>query len=214
MRKLLLSLGFLLGLAGSASAQCIAAGSVNNVPQPGIVCQSESIAPTYAAVGIGIVPASSATDIACLQGAAGIVVRVQSIRVSGTAGTSVIVPVVIKTHATIDTGGTPASSTALPVPKPVDSTNAAAKATANAWTANPTITDSTPIIVDAADLMLVKTDGTNGASAPFTNFNFADPFRQPVVLRGAAQEVCVNLNATSPSSGLVNVAFSWTELAQ
>ena len=32
-----------------------------------------------------------------------------------------------------------------------------------------------------------------------------------VVLRGASQQACINLNAVSVSSGLLHVAIDWTE---
>jgi hypothetical protein len=217
MKRLLLALGLLLGLSapGLAQVPCVGIGGVNSVPQLGVACNQEPAVATYAATGVGIAPASSATDLACLQGAANIVIRVQRIRVSGTAGTQIVVPVLLMKRASLDTGGTPATSTALPVAYAMDSANVAAKATLNAWTANPTIVDATPGIVGSADLILAKTDGTNGAAAPYTLFDFdAAEYMQKPALRTAAQAICVNLNATSPSSGLVNITFIWTEAGQ
>jgi len=214
MKRLLLSLALLLSGVVGAAAQT-PCGGVNFVPAPGVSCLLEPTAPSFAATGIGIVPASTATDVACITGSATKVVRIQTIRVSGTAGTQIIVPVVITKHASVNTGGTPATGTALPVPYALDSSNAAATATTTAWTANPTIADSSPGIIDIGDLILSKTDGTNGAVAPYTLFEYNERnFMQAPLLRSAAQQICVNLNSTSPSSGLVNVSFKWTELAQ
>lgn len=213
MRKLTLALGLLLGMVASATAQCVGSGGINTVPQVGVSCASEPSVATYTAVGIGIAPAASATDIACITGSATRVVRVQRIRVSGTAGTLINVPVVITKHASANTGGTAATSTALPVPYAADSQNAAASATTTAYTANPTIVDSAPGIVTAAQLVLTATGtlaGNTGVVFDFGDLNFA----QKPIIRGVAQQICVNLNATSPSSGLVNVAFYWTEAAQ
>lgn len=214
MRKLLLALGFLGAFCASAAAQCIAVGGINNVPQPGMSCLSEPIAPTFVATGIGIVPAASATDIACLTGSATQIIRVQAVRVSGTAGTLVTVPVVISKHASANTGGTAATGTALPVPTRLDSSiGAAASATATAYTANPTIADSTPILVDVSNLSLNVTSALVGM--PHVLFDWSSrTFSEAPTLRGIAQQLCVNLNGTSPSSGLVNVSFRWTELTQ
>lgn len=213
MKKLLLSLGLWLGLTTLASAQCIAVGGVNSVPQTGLSCLSEPSVPTYAATGVGIVPASSATDIACLTGSATKVVRVQRMRVSGTAGTLISVPLLITKHASANTGGTPGTGTQLPVPYTIDTTNVAVTATATSYTANPTIVDSAPGIIGAMMLPLGLT-GTTLASQGVL-FDFGDlTYAQKPTLRGIAQQVCVNLNATSPSSGLVNVTFYWTEAAQ
>jgi hypothetical protein len=217
MRKLLLALGFLALWASPSLAQvpCIGVGGVNSVPYNSVICGQEPAVNTYAAVGIGIVPASSATDIACINGAANIVIRVEQIRVSGTAGTQIIVPVAITKHVSLDTGGTPATGTALPVAYAIDSNDATPKATYNAWTANPTINDASPGIIDVANLVLAKTDGTNGSGQPFTLFDHqGQRYMEALTLRKATEQICVNLNATSPSSGLVNVTFRTTEAAQ
>lgn len=213
MKKLLLSLGLWLGLTTLATAQCVAVGGVSSVPQTGLECLSEPTTPTYVATGIGIAPAGSATDIACLTGSATKVIRVQRMRVSGTAGTLISVPVLITKHASANTGGTPATGTALPVPYTLDTNNVAVTATATAYTANPTISDAAPGIVTAAILPLGLT-GTTLASVGVL-FDFGDlNYAQKPILRGVAQQLCVNLNATSPSSGLVNVSYYWTEAAQ
>lgn len=213
MKKLLLSLGLWLGLTTLASAQCIAVGGVNSVPNTGLSCLSEPSVPTYAATGLGIVPASTATDIACLTGSATKVIRVQRMRVSGTAGTLISVPVLITKHVSANTGGTPGTGTQLPVPYTLDTTNVAVTATATSYTANPTIVDAAPGIVTAAILPLGLTGTTlanTGVLFDFGDLNYA----QKPTLRGIAQQLCVNLNATSPSSGLVNATFYWTEAAQ
>lgn len=216
MKKLLL--GLLLGAAAlaalpsSVSAQCIAVGGVNNVPQPGIVCLSEPIADTYAATSVGLIPAAAATDIACITGSATKIVRLQSIRISG-SGTAISVPVIITKHASANTGGTPAVTTALPVPYALDSTDATVSATTTAYTANPTITDAAPGLIDNANLGLVAT--TVGAGVQnYILFDYSSRnYSEAPTLRGIAQQVCVNLNGTTPTA-LLNISFRWTELAQ
>ena len=213
MRKLLLALGFWLGAIAAASAQCVAVGGVNSVPQPGMSCLSEPTVGSYTATGVGIVPAASATDIACLTGSATRTIRVQRVRVSGTAGTLINVPALVTKHTVANTGGTAGTGTQLPVPAAVDSANAAATATATSYvSANPTV-DATATIITAAILPLALTGtalGSTGIIFDFGDLNYAE---KPT-LRGVAQQLCVNLNATSPSSGLVNVAFYWTEAPQ
>lgn len=212
MRRLLLSLAALAALASPAAAQCVAVGGVNSVPQPGMSCASEPTVPTYAATGVGIVPAASATDIACITGSATRVLRIQSVRVSG-SGTAISVPVLLRKNASADTGGTPATSTALPVAYALDSANPTSTATLIAYTANPTIPDSAPGILSNANLGLVAT--TVGAAVqPYVLFDFAErTFSEAPTLRGIAQQICVNLNATSPTA-LLNVTFRWTEAPQ
>lgn len=212
MKKLLLALGLWVGLASAASAQCVAVGGVNSVPQTGVNCPSESSVDTFAATSIGLVPASSATDVFCITGSATKVVRINTIRVGGTAGTLVSLPVVVVKRASANTGGTLATTTALPVPYRIDSTDAAPTATASAWTANPTIVDSAPGLIDAAIVTLNVTTAAGGTSQLFSWSTRA--YNEAVTLRSAAQQVCVNLNAVSVSSGLLAISANWTEAAQ
>lgn len=212
MKKLLLASGLaLLWGALPAQAQCVGVGGINSVPQVGIACLSEPTVGTYVATGVGIIPAASATDIACLTGSATKTVRLQAVRVSG-SGTAISVPVLLKMNLVADTGGTAAVGAALPVPYAIDSTNPAVSATATAYTANPTIT-GTAGILNSGNLGLVAT--TVGAAVqPYVLFDYAErTYSQAPTLRGIAQQFCVNLNATSPTA-LLNVSFRWTEAPQ
>lgn len=212
MRKLLLSLGLLLGFTTLASAQCVAVGGVNSVPQPGMNCLSEPSVATFLAGGYGIVPASSATDIACITGSATRVTRVQSVRLSGTAGTLVTLPILVTKHTVANTGGTAAVTTALPVPTKLDSNSAAATATTTAYTANPTI-DATAAILSAQTTSFNTTAALVAPSPMLWDWKERNFMTAPI-LRGVAQQLCVNLGGISVSSGLLAVAFSWTEAAQ
>jgi hypothetical protein len=214
MKKLLLALVASLAFAGAAQAQvsCVGVGGVNNVPQVGVTCVQEPSVATYAATGVGIVPAASATDIACIAGSATRVIRVQSVRVSG-SGTAISVPVLIKKNASADTGGTPGTGVVLPVAYALDSTNPTSTATLVSYTANPTIPDSAAGIISSANLGLVATT-VGAAVTPYVLFDYAErTFSEAPTLRGVAQQICVNLNATSPTA-LLNVTFRWTEAPQ
>ena len=159
MKRILLALGLWLSLVGSAFAQCIGVSGIGSVPVVGVTCDSEPVVATYSAAAIGLVTAASATDIACLTGSATKVVRIQRIRVSGTAGSIRALPILITKHTSANTAGTPATGTALPVPYRLVSTDPAPTATTTSWTANPTINDSTPglIGVEIVALNLVGT---------------------------------------------------------
>jgi len=207
MRKLLLSLGFLVGLTSLASAQCVGVGGVNNAPFPGMNCAMEPTVDTYGFTAVGIIPAASATDIACLTGSATKVIRVQMIRVSG-SGTAISVPVTITKHIVANTGGT----SSAPVVYALDSASPAGTATALAYTANPTITAGAGIL-DNGNLGVVAT--TVGAAVqPYVLFDYLSRgFSMAPVVRGVAQQICVNLNGTTPTA-LLNVSMRWTEAAQ
>lgn len=206
MKRLLLSLGLLFGLCASANAQCVGVGGVNNAPFPGLVCQTDSVVDTYGATAVGLVPAAAATDIACLTGSATKTTRLQAVMISGT-GTAIAFPVLITKNLVADTGGTPATGTALPVPFRFDSNSPAPTATTIAYTANPTIT-GTAGILDSALLGIAATTVTVNNVTVFDYFSRITSMAP--VLRGIAQQICVNLNATTPTA-LLAVSFRWTE---
>ncbi len=52
----LLFLGLLLA---PATAQCVAVGGINTVPQVGVTCASEPSIPTYAATSVALVPVAA-----------------------------------------------------------------------------------------------------------------------------------------------------------
>lgn len=212
MKKLLLSFLLLL-LTNNVGAQTYGCGGVNFTPSLGLNCLLEPTNPTYGATSVGLVPASSATDIACINGSATRVVRLQYVRVSGSAGTLVNVPVILTKHASADSGGTVATGNALPVPYTLDPSNPTVTATTTAYTANPTINDTSPGYIDN-DIMNANTTGTN-ASGGAVRFDYTGRnFAQAPILRNTAQQVCVNLQSTTISTGSLNVTFRWTELAQ
>lgn len=213
MKRLFLLLAFGFWASPALAQGCLGVGGVNTVPQIGVSCLSEPTTDTYAATGVGIVPAASATDIACLTGSATKIIRVQRIRVSGTAGTLVTLPVLITKHISANTGGTAATGTALPVPYPLDSTDAAVSATATAYTANPTVVDSAAGIISAATISLNTTAALVAQGELHFDW-FARNYAEAPTLRGIAQQVCVNLNGISITSGLVNISFIWTEAPQ
>lgn len=213
MRRLLLSAAILGALCASAAAQCVGVGGVNNVPQVGIVCQTDSSAPSYAAVSIALVPGAAPTDIACLSGSATRTIRVKQIRVGGTAGTAININTYLVKHVIADTGGTLATGTALPVPYPLDSTFPTVTASTQAWTANPTINDTAPGEISAQTTFLPGTATATNAGQALFYWDEGGFASSSIVLRGVAQQVCVNLNGvTTPSSGLMTIAFLWTEL--
>lgn len=212
MKRILLTFALLCwGLVAPAMAQCIGVGGVNSVPQTGVSCLSESTINTYTATAIGLVPAASATDIACITGSATKVTRVLAVRVSGSAGTLVSTPVVIVKRASANTGGTPATGTALPMPYRVDATDAAPTATTISYTANPTIVDTSPGLIDAATASFAVTTTAGGAPLQFNWLTHI--YNEPPTLRAVSQQICVNLNGVSVSSGLLSVSFLWTEAA-
>lgn len=209
-----------LGLVAVLAAACFVPDSsaqpVNRVSQIGVTdsqgatqVNPEGLRTTYSAVFTGLVPAASATDVVCIAGSATKTIKVQYFEVSGTAGTLVTLPVFLAKRATADSGGTPATGNALPVASKMDSLNAAATATLVSYTANPTINDSSPLLIRAATVTLPVT--TAGVVTRPAAWRFGDAGGQAVVLRGAAQQLCLNLSGISVSSGVLAGSIQWVE---
>lgn len=207
MRKLLLPLVLILGLLAPASAQ------VNVVPQEGLLI---GVVPkfTYSAVALALPPAASATDIACIAGSATKVIKVTEITISGTAGTLVSAPFTLVRRAAVNTAGTAATTTAnwANTVAKNDTNFANHSATLISYSANPTITDSAPRYLRSDYLTLPVT--TAGTSITPLSWRFGDAGigqnAQPT-LRGIAQQICINLNAVSITTGLLHVMVEWTE---
>lgn len=156
-----------------------------------------------------VAPAATATDIATMPGNATNTVLVTGIRVSCTQTTGSIINLSILMRTTADSAGTPVTTT---IHKD-DSNYAAASSAPKTWTANPT-KGTLEAMVDSVKL---------GCLAPGTvspNDIYISPSNwrmKPMVLRGTAQELEVNLGApidgtgTTVSGGSFLITFEWIE---
>jgi len=198
-------------LVGAAFAALPAMAQVNVVPQVG-VNSAVVTRSTYSAVALALPPAASATDIACIAGSASRTVFVDRITISGTAGTLVTAPFTLLRRASVDSGGTAATTTAnwANTIAKNDTGNATATATLISYSANPTINDTSPTYI-ASDYITLPTTAAGTIIRPviweWPNTSFA----QRPTLRGTSQQLCINLNAVSVSSGLLHVDIQWTE---
>jgi len=206
IRKLLLGTVAGFALVSAALAQ-------NYVPQVGV--NSANIREqTYSASAVGLAPAASATDIFCISGSSSKAIAIRRISISGTAGTLVTVPVTLVRRASLDTAGTPATGAALPVAAAHLSTNGAATATLTSYTANPTINDSSPLYLRAGNVTLpVTSAGTVTSPLEWFGGTSVESYSQgfDIPAGSTAQQYCLNLGATSVSSGLLNISITWTE---
>lgn len=206
MFKRFLTAVMLTMLPGLALAQ------VNVVPQIGLNTQNVR-QQTFSAVSIALVPAASATDILCISPGATKSIYLKNITISGTAGTAVTTPVVLlRRNTALDSGGTAATGTALPVAGAMYSSNAASTATLTAYTANPTINDSSPTYLRAAVLGIPL---SSAAIAQTLNMSFGTNVeeydQEGLLLKNTTQQACINLNAVSISSGSLTTWLEWTE---
>jgi hypothetical protein len=79
-------------------------------------------------------------------------------------------------------------------------------------TANPTINDASPVLIDAGTMALPATGTTNGiGNLVFDWSRDIENLVQVPTLRGTNQQICLNFNGTSPGTALLNGSITWTE---
>lgn len=149
-----------------------------------------------------ITPAATPTDIVTLYGAANVVARVKKIIVSGIATTAGSMDVSIVKRTAANTAGTSAAKT----PGKYDSADGAPAATLSEYSANPTA-------LGAGVTLLNKILNLGLAGAAGTvEFDFSKNNDKPLLLRGAAQGVAINLNGQAvPAGGKVSYTIEWEE---
>jgi hypothetical protein len=204
MRKrtiLLAALGSLAIAAIAAQAQVPGVNSALNTVFT-LAYDNSTMKPTYSATGTQTV-AASATDVCTLTGSATKNVRVRRVIVSGLALAVISEPVSVVKRSTATAGATSAALTMVPY----DSSNAAATAFAERWTGNGTVGTLVGVL---ADVYYTTGNYTTGVGAPAQEFTFGE-LGQPVVLRGAAQTLAVNLSGITWASGALTCTFEWTE---
>ena len=206
-KSLLLSAVAGLAFIGAAFAQ-----SVNTVPQVGMI-SSILRNPTYTASAVALAPAASATDLFCIAASSTKNISIRRITVGGTAGTAITTPFLLYRRTSLDTGGTAATGLALPVAVPLFSTDSASTATLTSYTANPTIVDSSPSLMGVMTVDLPVTTAAGGAIHHERHWGTSvDMFSRGLDLaKNTNQQLCINLNGVSVSSGLLNINMEWTE---
>ena len=206
IRKLLLGTVAGFALTSAALAQ------INSVPQVGVISGILKKS-TYSAVALALPPAASATDIACIAGSSTKTVIVRRVTVTGTADTLVTAPFTMVRRTSVDSGGTAATTTAnwANTISRRDSSDAAASATLISYSANPTINDTSPTYIASAHLTVPVTSAGTVTNPIVWEFDTPFSFVKGVVLRGATQQACINLNGVSVSSGLLHISIDWTE---
>lgn len=204
MRKFLLA--SILALVASA-----ALAQVNTVPQIGLLTNILRV-PSYSASSVGLVPASSATDIFCISAGTSKNVSIRKIRIAGTAGTAIDTPFLIYRRSALGTSGTAATGLALPVAVPTNSNDVASTATLTAYTANPTVASS-PILEDAINVDLPVTTAAGGnAESDLVYGTPIDFFQKGLdIPKNTTQQICINLNGVSVSSGVLTINMLWQE---
>lgn len=160
---------------------------------------------TYRATAINVAAAASASDILTLTGSASKTIRVTLIEFTGLATAAANQAVYIRKRSTVDTGGTAAAIT----PIPLDSANAAGSGTVNSYTANPTLGTEVGVVLAGRNVYVSPL----ASASPFNThvWAFGDKNGQPIVLRGTSEQIAVNLGGAIASGLSATINIEWTE---
>lgn len=197
----------------SGAALAALTSQVNAQPRPtgGIVGTVETRVATYHAGVAGFTPAASATDFMTLTGSATNVVRVKEVECTGISTANGNIAVRLVRRTTANTGGTLVAMPAYTS----DTADAAASATAGYYTAN-AATLGTLVANSMFRIGLLSTVVAASATVETTPM-FGWQFGQyqndkEITLRGVAQVLALNANATSfPAGAAISCDIEWTE---
>ncbi len=157
----------------------------------------------YSAAVQGLVPAATPTDVFTIAGSASKVIIPSKITVSCTQTTAGAIDVLLIKRSLADTLGT---STA-PTKVPHDSTSAAATATLAAYTANPTLGTAVGN-VGTYKLACLAIGTATPQDVLIERFG---PPGAPLLVRGTAEQLVVNLNSVTVTGGSFNIRIEWVE---
>lgn len=157
---------------------------------------------TYAASGT-FTPPATPSDMVTIYGGVGKTIRVLAFKISTTNTAAGSQQFFLIKRSAVDTGGTPVAATIVPL----DSTNPGPVATVQHYTANPaglgaavgtiaTARVASPVAIPGS-FAGVKED----AGIDLLVFGQNSLLDQPVVLRGAAQGLCLNFNGAALVAG-------------
>lgn len=177
------------------------------------VAMSDGVKATYSAAKVGLVPASSATDIFTITGSATKTIRVTRIEITATttSATPAALDVLLLKRSTANTSGT---STGSPTPVPHDSANGAVSATVLAYTANPTTGTLVGTAIRNAKFFqtLATYTATDFPAKDSLAWDFGNRPAQAIVLRGTGDVLAVNLNGvTATATASFDLAVEFTE---
>lgn len=178
-----------------------------NDPTRGLIPMADND-PARAAYGfsvIGFTPAATPTDVFTIGGAAGKIIRIRQVIVSGVATTAGIVPISIHRRTTANTGGT----STTPTPAQRDGIDDAATATLRQYSANASALGTSLGPIDGG--RLATPTATSGQLDRFVS-QYSWLNEKGPVLRSATDFFAINLNgATLPTGLVLDVNVWWTE---
>lgn len=158
---------------------------------------------TYSACTAVLTVAASTTDFFTITGAASTKVKIQNIILTGEATSNAIPEVILLKRSTANSGGTSTTITAVPH----DSGDAAASATVQAYTVNPT-TGTLVGNLRAIDLFF---SGASGNPAQILEMNFDEKAGKCPTLNSASEVIALNLAGVTVAGANFAISITWTE---
>lgn len=198
---------FLCGLATILTLGLVAQAQVPGVNSTlnsvfTLAYDNSTMKPTYSATGF-FTPAAAPTDICSLSGSATKTVKVRRILLGGRSVAVITEAVSVLKRSTAYTSGLGTQPTKVPY----DSANAASTVgTVEIWTSAPV---AGTLVGRLTETWVTWANATTGVGLPLTVIYGA--LGQPIVLRGVAQQVAVNLEGELGGTGTLTCFFEWTE---
>jgi hypothetical protein len=165
---------------------------------------------TYNVTAIGYTAYATPTDLVCLKGSDTKTTRVVQLGIRIQTTSAALQTIYFIKRSTANSGGTSTN----PTPVPHDSTDAAATAVPIVYTAAPAALGTAAGTVNiflSLSATLTTGPGLISAYTVPTPTGITD-YRQTIVLRGAAESLCINYNGAALTSGFTaEYEMVWTE---
>lgn len=166
---------------------------------------------TYSAGITDLLLSTTATDAFTISGSGTKVIKVRKIVISGhiSGNTTTINDICLVKRSSANTGGTSTVSTNVAY----DSQNSAATAVVRSYTVNPTALGTE--VGTFGQTNIVIGPNSTGANNPIQYvpviYDFTAECKQPIVLRGISEFLCLNFTGTVPASTSFEIYIEWTE---
>jgi hypothetical protein len=157
----------------------------------------------YSAAVQGLAPAATPTDVFTITGSGTKTIIPVKVTVSCTQTTAGAIDVLLIKRSTADTLGTSTTPTAVKH----DSNSAAATATLAAYTANPTLGTA---VGNVGTYKLACLAPATATPQDVLIERFGPP-GSPLLVRGTAEQLVVNLNSVTVTGGSFNIRIEWVE---
>lgn len=173
---------------------------------------AEAASATYAVADTGYTAYATPTDLITISGSATKTIVVLNFQIGAHSNAAALQTFYFLRRSTANTGGTSTNPTAVKY----DSSQGAATAVVNVYTAAPTLgtTAGTLRINEISSTTATTAAGMTTLAGTSTNNNIVGmvDFRRPIILRGAAESLCLNYAGAALTAGFSAYYFiEWVE---